>query len=596
MSFLAVSSAIAYALLAGVALLIVLLYWLKPIPRRVTVASTVIWRALATAQPLARDRWRWWLSLLLALATGLSIALALTRPQAPALGGVAQRIVLVLDNSPSMAARGGDGTSRWADALERARGVILSAGLASEFMLLDTVGRAATPEWVSRASALANLNRLTVSALGVARMPPIPAGEKISARLFTDGVADLDVLQDVSVESVFVPVDNVAITAFDARPSLRDPTRYQALVQVFNASVGAKKVRLVLTGENGFTLERELDIGAGMTTNQTLDVTGFATGVLRAQVRAQGDGFDLDNLAYSVVASHGAKRVLLVTAGNRDLETSIKLLPGIALTVIKPVQYSAALDFDAYVFDRFAPREAPVRGALLFRPPSAPWLPAFARLANNPVITRWNESHPLAVNVPWRDVRVQRAALATLTAGAAHADVVLAKGSEEGVLVAAAGQAPRWIALGFALDDSNFAMQSGFPVFLGSALGWLAGDAQILTQGLGHLEVPYANARVTGLDGRSITAVNTAGATIFDAAQPDVFTITTNVATSRIVANIIDPRFSDINRSRFGAEPQRVAHSVNAARFGFEPWVALLTIALLLLAFEWLTYTRRVTL
>ena len=595
MSFLAVSPAMAYSLLAGVALLIVLMYWLKPKPRRITVASSVIWRTLEAAQQPALDRWRWWLSLLLALTTGLSIALALTRPQAPTMGGVAQRVVLVLDNSASMAARGGDGKSRWEHAVERARSVILSAGLASEFMLLDTLGRADTPEWIARDIALAKLSKLAVSALGTARMPPVPSGERIEAILFTDGVAHLDTLKEVAVESVFTPADNVAITAFDAKPSLRDPTRYQALVQVFNASTRAKQVRLVLTGENGFTLERDMDIAAGATVNQSLDVTGYAAGVLRAEARTQGDGFSLDNMAYSVVATHRAKRVLLVTLGNRDLETSLKLLPGVALTLLKPAQYSAALDFDAYVFDRFAPRESPIRGALLFRPPPVPWLPAFQHAAMSPVIMRWDESHPVAVNVPWRDLHVQRAALAKLSSGDAQADVVLAKGTGEGVLVAAGDHAPRWIAVGFALNDSNFAMQSGFPIFLGGALEWLTGGVATFTHGLGSIEIPYANATVTAIDGGPVKTLSTAAATLFDAARPNVFTVAWSAGTSRVVANVTDPQFSDINRSRFADAPAPLARTVSAARFGFEPWISLLAIAVALLAFEWLTYTRRVT-
>jgi hypothetical protein len=69
-NFLALSPWAAYALLASVALLIVLMYWLKPRPLRVRVASSLIWRTLDTAQRPALDRWRWWLSLLLALAGG----------------------------------------------------------------------------------------------------------------------------------------------------------------------------------------------------------------------------------------------------------------------------------------------------------------------------------------------------------------------------------------------------------------------------------------------------------------------------------------------------------------------------------------------
>ena len=595
MNFLAVSPAMAYALLAGVTLLIVLLYALKPRPRRVTVASNFIWRKIESAQLPAMERWRWWLSLLLALAIGLGIALALTRPQAPAVGGVAQRLVLVLDNSISMAALVGDGKSRWQHAVERARSIVQNAGLASEFMLLDTAGQADTPEWVTPTAALAKLSKLKVGDLGIARMPLIPSGPDIEAILFTDGVAPLDVPQDVAVESVFVPADNVAITAFDAKPSLRDPTRYQALVQIFNASIREKKVRLALTGENGFTLERDVDIPAGATVNQTLDVTGYGAGIIKVEARTPGDGFDLDDIAYSVVAPHRAKRVLLVTPGNRHLEASLGPLAGVALTVLKPAQFSAALDFDAYVFDRFAPLEPPLHGALLFRPPPAPWLPAFARAVANPVITRWDESHPLAVNVSWRDLRVQRAALAKLSTRTAQADVVLAKGSGEGVLVAAGGQAPRWIEVGFALDESNFAMQSGFPVFLGSALDWLIGAAPILTRGLGQVEIPYANAQVTGLDGRSIKTQSMPGATLFDAARPEVFTAESNTGTVRVVANVIDAQISDINRNRFLGKPAQVAQTLTASRFGFEPWVALIAVAVALLSFEWLTYTRRVT-
>lgn len=595
MSFVAVSSATAYALLLGVTLLIVLLYWLKPRPRRVTVASNFIWRKIESAPRPAMDRWRWWLSLLLALAIGLSIALALTRPQAPALGGVAQRLVLVLDNSISMAARAGDGKSRWQHAVERARRIILNAGLASEFMMLDTTGHADTPEWVTSTAALAKLSKLMVSTAGVARMPLLPPGQGIEAILFTDGIEHLDPLQDVAVESVFTRADNVAITAFDAKRSLRDPTRYQALVQLFNASISTKQVRLSLTGENGFALERDLVIAPGATINQTLDISSYAAGVLRAEAHTPGDGFDLDNVAYSVVATHRAKRVLLVTPGNRHLQASLKPLPGVTLTIIKPAQYSAALDFDAYVFDRFAPPEPPPRGALLFRPPPVSWLPAFERAAANPVITRWDESHPLAVNVSWRDLRVQRAALAKLSTRTAQADVVLAKGSREGTLVAAGGQAPRWISVGFALDESNFAMQSGFPVFLGSALNWLSGAAPILAYGLGHIEIPYANARVTGLDGRAVKTLSTPGVTMFDAARPEVFTVASNTGVVRVAVNVIDARLSDINRSRFLGKPAHFARALSASRFRIQPWVALIAVAVALLSFEWLTYSRRVS-
>lgn len=593
MNFFALSPQAAYALLATVALLIVLIYRLKPRPQRIIVASNLIWRGLRASQRPALDRWHWWLSLVLALITGISIALALAGPQTPAFGGVARRVVIVMDNSPSLAASGLDGTSRWVHAVERARRIISGAAVASEVMVLDTMGRTDTPEWVGRETALAQLRKLSLGTSGVPRMPLFPAGEQIDAYLVTDGVAPLDVLADTAVESVFAPADNVAITAFDAKASPTDPTNYRALVQVFNASVRPRQSLVALSGENGFAIQRELELAAGETVNLTFDVTDYTAGVLRAEVRTAGDGFDVDDLAYSVVAPHRVKRILLVTAGNRHLESSLAALPGVTLTVLKPKQYLPDGVYDAKVFDRFAPSDRPAQGALLFRPPPVDWLPAFGHTTTRAVVTRWDQSHPLAVNVSWQAVRMQRAALAKTSARDSQMDLVLAADPSEGVLVAAGEEAPRWISLGFALDDSNFAMQPGFPVFVGGALEWLTGGATTLTRGLGYIEIAVADGKVTGTDGRPVAAVSAAGATIFEAARPGLFTVVSKAGATRVAANVIDPLYSDINRSRYAGRGPGLPPGL--PRFGFEIWVVLLGLAVALLALEWLAYSRRGT-
>jgi hypothetical protein len=594
-NFLALTPRASYALLACVALVIVLMYWLKPRPLRVKVASNRAWRALARSRQPVVDRWRWWLSLLLALATGLSIALALTGPQVSALGGIARRVVLVMDDSPSMLARGQDGIRRWDHAVERARRIVSSSGLGGQVMVLDTLGRTDTPEWVAPEAALATLRQLAPGTSGIARMPILPNGEHVQAYLLTDGVARLDVPERMALESVFTPTDNVAITAFDAKPSLRDPMHYQALIQVFNASLSQQRVLLKLTGANQFSIERDLDIPAGSSINQTVDVTDYPAGVLRAEVRGSSDRFGLDNVAYAVVAPHRARRVLLVTAGNRYLERSLGRLPGIALTVVKPSQYHVSSRYDVNVFDRFAPPQAPEQGALLFRPPPAIWLPEVARTTRNPVITRWHASHPLAANVPWRSVHIERATLAKRSTRDTQTDVVLASNGDEAVLIAAGGAGSRWIAVGFALDDSNFAMQSAFPVFLGSALSWLTEGAATLSRGLGSVEIALAGAKVTGPDGNAVAAVSIPGATIFDAARPGVFTVANETSAIRVVANVTDPQFSDVNRSRFAGAAGAGAPTVSRARLNFEPWVLLLLFAVALLALEWLAYVRHRT-
>jgi hypothetical protein len=65
-------------------------------------------------------------------------------------------------------------------------------------------------------------------------------------------------------------------------------------------------------------------IAQGDTVDEIFDVTQYAEGVLRAEVHAQGDAFDLDDFAYTLVLPHRSKRVLVVTDGNAFLEDSIR--------------------------------------------------------------------------------------------------------------------------------------------------------------------------------------------------------------------------------------------------------------------------------
>ena len=110
MNVLASSPALAYALIAITALLIFLLHLLRPRALRRAVSSTVLWAQVLKGRRRYHAPLRWLLSLLLCLAIGLALAAALGRPEG--LGDDRNKIVIVLDNAPSMAARTRDGESR----------------------------------------------------------------------------------------------------------------------------------------------------------------------------------------------------------------------------------------------------------------------------------------------------------------------------------------------------------------------------------------------------------------------------------------------------------------------------------------------------
>src|SRR6185436_2155587 len=162
---------------------------------------------------------------------------------------------------------------------------------------------------------------------------------------------------------------------------------------------------------------RELEIPAGTTADETFDVSDFEHGILRADVSTQADSLDADDVAYSMVGGHRPRRVLLVSTGDTLLENGIRSLQGVELVTSTPSAYRASGEFDRYVFDRFAPTQPPPAGALLFRPPATSWLPATQHSVRNPVITQWEEGHPLAAGVSWNSLRIRRAVVTEVAAG-----------------------------------------------------------------------------------------------------------------------------------------------------------------------------------
>jgi hypothetical protein len=281
------------------------------------------------------------------------------------------------------------------------------------------------------------------------------------------------------------------------------------------------------------------------------------------------------------------RQLVLVTRGDQRLEDCLRALPGWRVRTLAPAQYRDDVVADAFVFDGFAPTRAPAAGTLLFHAPPVEWLPGAVREAGLTGISGWAHGHPLTDGVDWADLRIRHAALRT----ADHALV-----SAQGGAIVSTGQARApWVNVGFTVHESNFALQPGFPVFVGNALGWLVDGEPAAARGIGTVHVPLADAVVTDGSGHRLAARATPGGTVFQAARPDVYTAQAGARHLQIVANLQDPRVADINHSRLGERAVQAAPRVSSASRGGEAWAALLLVAVALLSLEWLAYTRRLT-
>jgi hypothetical protein len=594
MSFFGLAGSTMALLLAVTAALIVFLYWLKPPPQRVVVPSTFIWQRVLKERKRRSDFWRWLVSLLVALAVGLALAAALGKPEIEALSGKARRIAVVVDDSPTMGASTASGETRFDRALGIARELLNEGSASSEYLVTDTAGRLVGAEFGTRRRALERLDGLSVSLHESAAFPsadPLLFSDPGTEVYFiTDGVMVSEAPSGVQVISVFEPVGNVGVTAFDIRPVPAEPERFEAFLELTNHSASRKRVALRIDGAAGQTMQRAVSLDAGEVLGESLELESFSEGPVRVLIDAPDDGFELDNVAYAYLGSPRKARVVLVSAGNETLETLLGLDPRVSLELLKPGDADTGPPPDLYVFDRYAPEAPPSAPALLIRPGAAPWLPASSgREIESLSLAGTAREHPLMEHVSLDDVVVEKAAVVSR---GAHRVVA---GSDEEPLILASETPTRFAMLTFSLEDSNLPFQSSFPVFLSNAVSWLSGT-DVVASSLGTVAVAVRSGVVTDIEGQDVPSRTSGGRTSFSPRAPGLYSVRGAEGELMVSANVLSPRITAVNASSFasGSEPGRPAEQSTESRGG-ELWVGLVLFALALLLLEWWTYHRRLT-
>jgi hypothetical protein len=589
MRFLALSPLAALGLLALTAGLVVALYLLRPPPRRVLVPSHLLWLRLLREKKRRSDAWRWWISLLLALGIGLGMALGLTRPEIESLSGRLRRIAIVVDNGPTMATRSRDGRTRFEHALEGARKLLGQASAGSEFLMADTAGQILASGFSDRQAALEALNRLRWTASAEVEFPPLHLEKDQELYFISDGVLVNEWPEEAEILSVFEPAANAGITAFEVRPLPADPSRYQAYLEAVSYFAEPREVALLVSGAGRRRIERSWRLEPGERRGETLDLSGFPSGPLRAALSASADAFDLDNLAFSYLP--GRSRVVLVTPGNPFLENVLRAHRGVELTVLGPQGWDGKTSADVFVLDRFAPEKPPPAPALLFRPPAAGWLPVRGEGQFTRGPFEQDATHPLLLNVALQDLGVLRAE--RIEAGATE-EVIL--GSRAAPLIVVASRPLPYVLVGFDLRESNFPLLPGFAVFLSNALSWLGGDSPALPRTTGWVEVPLAVSALEGLEGKQWPTVGSEGRTFFEATAPGLYTARDESGSRRVrlAIQLANPRVSQVSRSRLAGKAT-AALPEGEPRAGREPWVYLFLAAVVLLVVEWWTFHRRLT-
>ena len=592
MRFLALTAFQGILLAAITTAAIVALYFLKHRRRQIVISSTQLWKRVLDnrIENSLFEKLRRYLSILLAVTTGLLVAMSIARPEMEWLTGKSRRTVIVLDTSPTMQARMNDGRTRWEHAVDAAKAAV-SAGTGSiKFRIADTSGQFDSPFTDNRAELRRLIERMH-PVIAPTRFPEIDkTGEADDTQVtfITDGVSPVAVPEDAASVRVFENAANAGITAFEVRSMPTAPLAYEAFLEVYNSGKEPRVVDVTVSGAGQQRIVKHVRIDAGQSYKEALDLSKFEGGGIRASIRSDGDAFSPDDIAYAYLPVKRRTKTLLVTTGNKFLENALKLDRLVELSITAPATYTDAKEYDAIVFDRFAPQEAPSRPALIIGAQRAPWLREPSGFVANPRFETWMEKHPVMQHVSLYDVSVENAARVDTK------DLSILAASASGTPLILASENPRWIQLTFNLQSSDFPYHAGFPIFLDNAIAWFGRERLALRRAPGIVEIPLTKADVRTIDGSPMSTQEGVTGTVFDAAEPGLYVATSGDIRQYVAVNFSNREFSDINKSTLRENSATQAAGVPFLRH--ELWFYMLCAALLLIGAEWFTYHRRITL
>ncbi len=509
------------ALIAGaIAVPMLLLFFLLKLRRRpVRVPSTMLWeQAVRDLQANVPFRWirpSW--HLLLSMLILLLLLIALARPAIDATGARADLVVLIIDRSASMQARDVS-PSRLDEAKRRARRTIDALRHAGRTPRIAIIGAGARPRTIQAFTRDLHACRRAVSLIQPTdQEDDLPAALELaealiaSARpqdeeasspnalciIYSDGGIDPDTPLTIAgarvrLDAVVPDVqpENLGITALSARRDFDDPSRIRIFARIQSAAPEGAGVLTVSFNEQTVAREpvvfraEEATPDAPSRRPLALEFASEGAGVLVAQLEP-ADPLESDNRAQLVLDPPIAPAIVVVrdttrrTASWTLLEAVLRELRPRSLMVIDAASPSdaraaAALQgADLVVLDAAVPPTG-------LPPIDAPIL-ALGVLPNQPTETideptgvlNWERNHPVLRDVPLDALLVARSI--ALPEDPRIDPLALGRA---GPLIALDRRAPHpRLLVAFDLEDSNWALHFGFPIFIANAVSTLVPDA-----------------------------------------------------------------------------------------------------------------------
>jgi hypothetical protein len=349
--------------------------------------------------------------------------------------------------------------------------------------------------------------------------------------------------------------------------------------------------------------KRSLALAARAEETLVLPFTGRARGRAIGRIEVDDD-LAADNQAFAAVNADEPLRVLLFTRGNFYLESVFEAMPNLDLVKRdgSPAEDIArlALDYDVVVFDGIAAPRLPPGNFLLVNS-VAPGLPFSdsGQLIRPRTLVRGQSA--LIGDADLTAVRIDQARRVVIDKPVPGLQRLIWS-KETDLALALLDDGRRLVYLGFDLARSNFPLQAAFPLFFSRSLEWLRprGDGFVSTHiaagSTQTIPLPASETRVVmhTPSGKSGTLEAEGNPLLFDAtADAGIYEYAVGEVVRNFAVSLTDTRESDVNNRWTPTERREETRPAgNAAQALVPLWPQLLMLVLVLLALEWLVWTR----
>jgi hypothetical protein len=640
---MAVAAALAFpALLA--------LYLLKLRRRPVRVSAALFWpvarKEVQANVPFARPRFSWLLLLhLLALACAV---LALGRPALTHAGpSSGDRVIILLDRGASMSATDTpDGKSRLdrakaaADALvdaqsrggDTSRIAIIAFGAEATTVSSFTTSRSLLHSAIDAIAPTDQPSRLA-PAMDVARALAGDGEEtSIACVLISDGgIADLDKVGTAPGSIKYEPIagekhpNNLGIVAFAGERDAQEPSQVHLFAQLANASDTPVSVGVILSLGEKELARKAVEVPAATTTGEpgvlALPLSARVTqgGVLSLRID-RADVLASDNQAWLVLPEPTRPFLWLVRpegapgtgsdslpAGSWMLEAALGEMRVAGVVALSPAEYESRAKRGAFegvslvVFDRVSPLAKPPIPSLAFGAfVPAPGLEKLAVDVGATPAVFWSREHPVTRSLSLDSLDIAKA-ISLRVSGKESVEIV--RGADGPLVVASNDAGVRRVVVAFDLTASNWTIQTSFPVFLASAIDWLAsrGDATkcaaVLTGEAATVQAPAAGEVTVTLATGGRAAITTRASApgplqIGMLEHAGDYLVQGTKGQTHLAVNLCNAGESELASVQELSIAGRKVETGGLALGKREIWHWCVVMALVLLSIEWVAYAR----